>query len=123
MITSDPKLASKYVDFLGVLIESGFIEAKVAENTIFELLAEYRSDYTDGAEIVSLAVKIFAELDAKSTTIDKCRRMRDILRRLRDQTLQNKSCIVDNVGLLMLCKNDAKLQADIDLFKETCTDP
>lgn len=116
-------LASKYVDFLGVLIESGFIEAKVAENTIFELLAEYRSDYTDGAEIVSLAVKIFAELDAKSTTIDKCRRMRDILRRVRDQTLQNKSCIVDNVGLLMLCKNDAKLQADLDLFKETCTDP
>lgn len=106
-----------------MLIEVGLLDAKDAEELTSDILAEYRADYSQGTEIVGQTIRAYSELDKRSTAGEKSRRLRDVLRKVKEQVLENKSCITESEALTCMAKSDPKLQTEVDQFIESCTNP
>lgn len=116
IIQPDPKLAIRFVEFLGLFIEAKIIDIQSIESFINDIIKEYSSDFENGAEVILACIKLFGEWDKRSPLNEKIKRIREALRKSADQIIENRTKITDCDLLQELAKNEPKLMKDVQTF-------
>lgn len=83
---------------------------------INDLLKEYSADYFLGSKIVSVCINLFTEWDKKSSTIEKVKRVKEILRKSKGNIVDHPDVIKQNKELQQLMVDDARLAADVEAY-------